>query len=184
MIFQVGNRARIAGSVQYYELGGTWQISDIKYDPYDAESSENIKLISSGHSAAYPEVDVETLLSGKLDFEVTEVDENENETVKNVQLDYGYVTLHSTVSVKNLTVKSVYTTQTGGSAGAMSITCVDENGNEITIRTIVLVDSTTQTQVTAASFPVGAKLDVRGVVDYFDGEYQIKLLAFKDVTFH
>ena len=183
-ILAVGNRVRIAGSVQYYENGGTWQISDIKYDPYDAESSENIKKIEGGHSAAYPELDANTILSGKLTFEVTETDENGNENITQKTLDYGYVALHSTATLKNLRIKSVYTTQQGGSKGAMSITCEDENGTQITIRTIVLVDSQTHQQITASSFPVGAVIDAKGIIDFYDGEYQLKLFSIKDVTFH
>ncbi len=182
-ILKVGNRVRIAGSVQYYENGGTWQISDIKYDPFETESLENIKKISSGHSAGYMELDVNTLLSGKLNFEITETDEEGNETLSNKELDYGYVVLHSTASFKNLRIKDVYTTQQGSSKGAMSITCEDESGNTIVIRTVVLINVDTKLQVTEDDFPVGSVIDVKGVVDYYDGTYQLKLLSFKDVTF-
>ena len=183
-ILKVGNRVRIAGSLQYYETGGTWQVCDIKYDPYDPESADNIKKIETGHTAAYPEMDVDTLLNGKLTFEETKVDEDGNETVKETVLDYGYVVLHSTAIFKNLTIKSVYTTKEGDSKGAMTITCQDANGNKFTIRTIVLVDSATQNQVTADFFPVGSNIDVRGIVDFYDGTYQLKLLSIKDVTFN
>ena len=183
-ILAVGNRARIAGSVQYYENGGTWQISDIKYDPYDTESSENIKKVSDGHSAAYNEVTVPQLLNSSLSFEVTETDEEGNETTTTKTMSYGSVALHSTATIKNLTILSVYTTQQGSSKGAMSLTCADENGNVITVRTIVLTDSTTHNQVTASSFPVGSVIDVKGVVDFYEDEYQIKLFSIKDVTFH
>lgn len=183
-ILTVGNRVRIAGSVQYYENGGTWQISDIKYDPYDAESSENIKKISDGHNGAYNEITVPELLNGKLTFEVTNTDEEGNETVTTKTLDYGYVVLHSTATLKNLTIKSVYTTQQGTSKGAMTLTCEDENGVVVKVRTVVLTDSTTHNQITASSFPVGSVIDVKGIVDYYEGEYQLQLLGFKDVTFH
>ena len=182
-ILKIGNRVRVAGSVQYYEAGGTWQISDIKYDPFEPNSLENITKISSGHTASYTELDVETLLSGKLTFEVTETDGEGNETLTDKELDYGYVVLHSTASLKNLTVKDVYTTQQGSSKGAMSITCEDEKGNTIVVRTVVLIDVENECQVTEDYFPVGSVIDVKGVVDYFDGDYQIKLLSFKDVTF-
>ena len=183
-ILTVGNRVRVAGSLQYYEVGGTWQISDIKYDPYDPDSKDNIKKIDTGYTGAYTELDVNTLLNGKLTFEQTVVDENENETIEEIVLDYGYIVLHSTATIKNLTIKSVYTTQEGDSKGAMSITCEDENGNKIIVRTVVLIDGTTHEKITAAAFPIGAKMDVRGIVDYFDGTYQIKLLTLNDVTFN
>jgi len=182
-ILQVGNRVRIAGSVQYYENGGTWQISDIKYDPYDAESKDNIALVSQNHSGAFAALDVNTLLTGKVDVEVTTVDENEVESITTKTFDYGYLVLHSTATLKNLKIKDVYTTQQGSSKGAMTITCEDENGKEITVRTIVLVDSDGN-QITASAFPVGATIDAKGIVDYFDGQYQLKLFTLNDVTFH
>ena len=183
-ILTVGNRVRIAGSVQYYENGGTWQISDIKYDPYDSDSSENIKKISDGHTASYNEIRVPNLLNGTLAFEVTNTDDNGNETVSTKTLDYGYVVLHSTATLKNLTIQSVYTTQTGSSKGAMTLTCIDEYGNTVKVRTAVLTDSETLNQITEEDFPVGSVIDVKGVVDYYENTYQLKLLGYKDVTFH
>ena len=183
-ILTVGNRILVVGSVQYYETGGTYQISDIKYDPYDTESAENIKKVSDGHTPAYNEVTVPQLLNSSLNFEVTETDEDGNETTTTKTMSYGSVALHSTATIKNLTILSVYTTQQGSSKGAMSLTCADQDGNVITVRTIVLTDSTTHNQVTASSFPVGSVIDVKGVVDFYEDEYQIKLFSIKDVTFH
>lgn len=183
-ILTVGNRVRMAGSVQYFENGGTWQISDIKYNPYDPESSENIKLISEGHAAAYPELDANTILNGKLNFEFTSEDKDGNEIIKNATFDYGYIALHSTASLKGLKIIDIYTTKQGSSAGAMSITCLDKNGDQIIVRTVILLDDSTNPprQVTEADFPIGSTIDVYGVIDCYEGEYQIKLLTFKDVT--
>ena len=183
-ILTVGNRVRIAGSVQYWENGGTWQLSDIKYDPYDPDSKDNIALIDNEkHAPAYQEMDINTLLNGKVDIEITELDENENETVTTKTFDYGYLALHSTVSMKNLTITSVYTTtKEGDSKGAMTITCKDANGNIIDIRTIVLTDSDGNL-ITSASFPKGSVINVNGVVDFYDGEYQIKIFHASDITF-
>ena len=66
----------------------------------------------------------------------------------------------------------------------MTLTCEDENGVVVKVRTVVLTDSTTHNQITASSFPVGSVIDVQGIVDYYEGEYQLQLLGFKDVTFH
>ena len=182
-ILTIGNRVRIAGSVQYYENGGTWQISDIKYDPYDPESKDNIAKISTNQPASYKELNVNNLLNGKLTFDVTVVDENDNETIEKRTFDYGYIVLYSTATLKNLTIKDVYTTKQGASKGAMSITCEDENGDEIVVRTIVLVDADGN-QITDEAFPIGSVIDVKGIVDYYDGEYQLQLSSLSDVTFH
>lgn len=183
-ILSVGNRVRIAGSVQYWENGGTWQLSDIKYDPYDPDSKDNIALVGNEkHTPAYQEMDVDTLLNGKVNIEITELDENENETVTTKTFDYGYLALHATASMKNLTITSVYTTtKEGDSKGAMTITCKDENGKYIDIRTIVLTDSDGNL-ITQSSFPTGSVINVQGVVDFYDGTYQIKIFHANDITF-
>ena len=60
-ILSSGNRVRIVGSVQYYENGGTYQISDITYSAMRPDAPENIQKISSGHSASYTEVSAKDL---------------------------------------------------------------------------------------------------------------------------
>lgn len=181
-VLNVGNRVRIVGSVQYYETGGTYQISDIKYNAMIPNHEDNILIISKGHEAPYREIDVETLLSGKLSYEITTKNEDETETVETKTYDYGFIGMHSSASLKNLTIKEVYTTKEGTSKGAMSITCEDENGNEVVLRTIVLIDGSGK-QVTADAFPVGSVIDAKGIIDVFDGEYQLKIFSASDITF-
>ena len=142
-----------------------------------------IAKISTNQPSAYKELNVNNLLNGKLTFDVTVVDENDNETIEKRTFDYGYIVLYSTATLKNLTIKDVYTTKQGASKGAMSITCEDENGDEIVVRTIVLVDADGN-QITDEAFPIGSVIDVKGIVDYYDGEYQLQLSSLSDVTFH
>ena len=183
-VLQVGNRVRIVGSVQYYEAGGTYQISDIFYDAMDPDNGKNIKLIESGHAAAYPELDADRLLNDKVSIEVTTVDDEGNESVETKTYDVGFLTMHSSMSLKNLTVTDVYTTKNEDSAnyGALSITCVDENGTEIILRTVVLIDSSGAT-VTASAFPVGSVLNAKGIVDVYNGVYQLKIFTMDDISF-
>ncbi len=181
-ILNVGNRVRITGSVQYYETGGTYQISDIKYNAMIPDHEDNILEISKGHTAPYREIDVPTLLSGKLTYEVTTVDDDETEKVEVKTYDYGFIGMHSSASLKNLTITEVYTTPDGNSAGAMSITCRDVDGNEVILRTIVLKDSTGAT-VKASEFPVGSVINAKGIIDVFNGAYQLKIFSVSDITF-
>ena len=181
-ILNVGNRVRITGSVQYYETGGTYQISDIKYNAMIPDHEDNILEISKGHTAPYREIDVPTLLSGKLTYEVTTVNSDKTETVENKTYDYGFIGMHSSASLKNLTITEVYTTPDGNSAGAMSITCRDADGNEVVLRTIVLKDSSGAT-VKASAFPVGSVIDAKGIIDVFNGAYQLKIFSAADITF-
>ena len=95
--------------------------------------------------------------------------------------DYAGLVLNTSVSMKNLKVDSVYTTPQGDSAGAMTLSCTAEDGTKIDLRTIVLYEN--GVKVTADYFD-GKTIDVKGFVDYFDGEYQIEIYSVKDVTIH
>ena len=50
----------------------------------------------------------------------------------------------------------------------------------MTVRTVVLTDANGNL-VTADAFE-GKTIDVRGIVDFFDGQYQIKVFSVKDIT--
>ena len=182
-ILSVGNRILVVGSVQYYETGGTYQISDIKYNAMRPDDESNIKLISKGHEGAYTEVGAKELLSEKVTLNITVV-EGENESIVEKTFDRGFLTMHGSASLKGLTIKSVYTTQNEDSSnfGALTLTCEAEDGTEIVLRTIVLKDSAGKT-ITADAFPVGSKVNARGVVDVYNGEYQLKVFSANDITF-
>ena len=182
-ILNVGNRVRITGSVQYYETGGTYQISDIKYNAMIPNHEDNILNLGEGFTPSYHEVDVLTLLSGKLTYDVTATDGDGNETTESKTFDYGYIGMHGSASLKGLTIQEVYTTtKEGSSKGAMSITCVDADGNEVVLRTVVLMNSDGSI-VTADAFPVGSVINAKGIIDCYEGEYQLKIFSAKDIEF-
>ena len=52
-IISVGNEARIVGTVQYYEAGGTYQVSDLNYRMMKPDDPNNIQLLSEGNEPAY-----------------------------------------------------------------------------------------------------------------------------------
>lgn len=173
-ILTIGNRVRIVGSVQFYEAGGTYQVSGLKYRAMRPNDPGNVQKISEGHKAAYNLVDAKTFAKGKIEIE----DEENQETDV---FDYAELAMSSSISMNNLVVKSVYTTNNpeSSSDGAMTITCECE-GETITIRTVVL--TVNGTLVTADAF-TNKTINVKGIVDYFDGTYQIKLYSMNDVTF-
>ena len=176
-IIKVGNRVRIVGSVQYYEAGGIYQISDLSYRRRDPENPNNLKLISTGHSAAFVETTAETFFSTKT---LTIFDE-ENEQIEK-EFSYAKLALNTTISMSNLVVKSIYTTNNGGNSdGAMTITC-EVDGRTIDVRTTVLRDANGKT-ITANDF-YGKTIDVKGIVDYYDGDYQILVVSINDVNIH
>ena len=170
-VLSIGNEIRVVGIVAYWEAGGVYQISSLEYNRRDKENPRNIKLLSEGHAAAYFELDAKTFLS--------KVDVMLEEEVKS--FDYAALALNTSVSMKNLKVDSVYTTPDGDSAGAMTLHCTAEDGTKIDLRTIVLYDN--GVKVTADYF-LGKTIDVKGFVDYFDGDYQIEIYSVKSVTIH
>lgn len=182
-VLGIGNRIVVAGSVQYYEGGDTYQISDIYYDAFNKNDPNNIKLIEAGHSAAYDETTAYELTKGKLNITVTSVDDGGDEITEVKSFDYGYLALHSSRKLTNLTVVSVYTTNNGGNNdGAHSLTCRDSEGNEITVRTAVLYDADNN-KLPASYFQGKVIAEVVGIVDAYDGEYQLKVFHQDNIVF-
>jgi hypothetical protein len=171
-ILNVGNEVRIVGSVQYYEAGGTWQISDLNYRLMKPDDPGNIQKLSEGHTPAYVLTDPAEFTQGTVDVLVGE---------ETVTFDYAQLAMSSSVEMKGLYVYDAYTTKKEDSAskGAMTLYC-SVNGCEIAVRTIVLYDQDGNL-VTQDQF-LGKTIDVRGLVDYYNGTYQIKVFNTGDIT--
>ena len=173
-VLSVGNLARIVGSVQYYEAGGTYQVSDLTYRLMKPDDPNNIQKISSGHSAAYVLTDADTFVNGTVSIE----------TEDGVSVfDYANLALSTTLEMKNLKVVDVYTTlnEDSSSYGAMTLTC-EVDGQTVSVRTVVLFDENNE-RITEEAY-AGKTIDVKGIVDYFDGAYQIKVFNAKDIIIH
>lgn len=82
------------------------------------------------------------------------------------------------VSLDNVVVDSVYTTQSGDSQGAMTITG-HVGSQSVTIRTVVLYDANKDI-ITASAFE-GKTINVTGILDVYNNKYQIALLSYNDV---
>ena len=143
----------------------------MEYNRRDKENPRNIKLLSTGNSAGYFEVDAKTFTS-TIDVML----EEETKT-----FDYAALTLNTSISMKNLKVDSVYTTPQGDSKGAMTLSCTAEDGTKIELRTIVLYNDG---ELVTAEYFEGKTIDVKGFVDCFDGDYQIEIYSVKNVTIH
>jgi hypothetical protein len=186
--FQIGNRVVIVGKLQYYENGGTYQVSDLKYKTINPNWEGGCRVLSEGHSASYKEIDVNTLMNGTIQldaYEYTEGPDGESiETLVKKDFNYGELAHYSTATVKNLIVQSVWTTDSEtDSDGALTITCKDENGNTIKIRTASKLVYDDNTVVVASDFPKGTVISVKGIIDSYKGEYQIKVFSINDITF-
>lgn len=181
-ILHVGNRVRVVGSCQFYEAGGTYQIADVQYKVMKPNDPSNLQLIGTGYSASFTEIDPDEFVSGKrtVSYDV----EAEDGTVTTIEKTYAYADLiqGTTVSVSDLDVLSIYTTSNPASSsnGAMTLHCATQGGTEIDVRTVVLYDD--NRNLIKADAYEGRNISVKGIVEYFDGSYQIKVLSKEYIT--
>ncbi len=174
-LIKPGNKVRIVGSMQFYEAGGTYQVTDIKYDPLDRANS--IKKLGEGFDAGYPEITPEQFATGKVS--ITVIEEGE-EKVK--EFPFAEMALSASISMKGLKVNRVYTTDNGGkNDGAMTLTC-SADGHTISVRTAVITDE--NGDIITEDYFNGKTIDVKGTVDYYNGNYQIEVTSLDDINIH
>lgn len=173
-VLSVGNLARVVGTVQYYEAGDTYQVSGLSYRVMKPDDPGNLKKISGGHTPAFTLTEADTFANAAVcpDEESGEV------------YPYAALTLDTSISMTDLAVQSVYTTDnaSSGSNGAMTLTCLAPDGTEIQVRTAVLRDDSGR--LLAADDLLGKTIDVRGVVGSYDGAYQIRVFSLDNLTIH
>ena len=173
-ILEIGNRSRIVGSVQYYEGGGTYQVSGLTYRLMKPDDPDNIRLISTGNDAAYYPVTVNTLVKEKV-----KVDCGEEEGEK--EFDYAFLAMDTTVELRGVRVTDVYMTsnEDSSSYGALSLT-VEYEGVKTVVRTSPFYDENGDL-IDGRSW-IGKTIDAKGVVAYFNGNYQIRVFSLSDLT--
>ena len=173
-VLRVGNEVRVVGTMQYYETGGTWQVAGLTYREFKPDDPGNIQKLSEGHSAAYVLTEADTFANG----EVTVATEEGEFTAP-----YAQMALATSIEMRDLTVVDVYTTtdEDSSSKGAMTLTC-ERDGVTVTVRTAVLTDE--NGEVITAERYLGKTIDVKGIVDAFDGSYQIKVFTANNITIH
>ena len=169
------NEVRIVGTAQYYETGGTWQVAGVSCNAFKPDDPNNLVLISEGNKPGYQEVTATDFLEKKVTFE------KEDGTL--YAKDFADLAMDTSISMKNLYVKRIYTTESDKdtSNGAMTLTC-EVDGKTVTVRTNVLFDEDGK-KVTQDAF-LNKTIDVEGVVGLFNGDYQIKVVALDGITVH
>jgi len=174
-ILNVGNEVRIVGTVQYYEAGGTWQVSGLTYRSMKPTDPGNIQKLSEGHTPAYVLTDANQFVNGTVDVSI-------DETV--TTLPYAQLALSTSLRLENLRVVDIYTTdnEESSSKGAMTLTCEAEDGTRLSVRTVVLLDA--QGNLITEEAYLNKTIDVKGIVDFYDGAYQIKVFSANDITVH
>jgi endonuclease YncB( thermonuclease family) len=173
-ILTVGNEVRIVGSVQYYEGGGSWQIADVDYRMMKPNDPNNLQKLSDGHAPAYVETSIKTF-NGNIN-----IPSDDGETVTK---RYAEMALGTSIEMKGLKVVDSYTTtnEESSSKGAFTLEC-EVDGQTVDVRTTVLYDA--DGNLIKASAYEGKTIDVKGMVDYFNGSYQIKVFSADNINIH
>lgn len=166
-----GAYVRVVGKVG--EFYGTYQISSLTYDRMHPENPANTTKLSTGNSVAFTEVDPAVFIGDK-----TIMVDDEEKT-----FDYAEMAVSTSISMKNLQVVDIYTTTNPNASdiGAMTLTCMAD-GARITVRTAVLKDADGNL-ITEDAF-AGKTIDVKGIVDSYNGTYQIRAMSVNDITVH
>lgn len=164
----MGNLVRVVGKISDFDPENP-QISGLVYNARDPENQFQMKKLGEGYEAACTEISADLFVNAK---ETVAVGDEETE------MRVAELMLGTTVSMKNLKVKSVKPAQ---SSDALTVYC-DVDGIEVQVHAPAMYDEYGQ-PITEEYF-LGKTFDVRGVVDVFYGVYQIEFYALSDVVFH
>lgn len=173
---QLGNRVRVVGSVTYFEAGDIWQISGLTYSLMKPDDPSNFQLVSPGHTPAYTLVEPKDFLTNKVDV-VVNVKEGEEINEVEKTFDYAELALDTSISMKDLAVADTKTNQ----KGEVTLYCT-KDGVRISLFLGLMYDKDSN-RVTAEAF-AGKTIDVKGLVDKYYENYQIRVLSPDDITVH
>ena len=169
-----GNRVYLVGTYQYAEAVNAYQIAGLEYDMMKPNDPTLTHLVEKNQTIPYTEIaDLATLTTGET---LQASPEGDND----ITIKGNYSLLHTSVSLKGLTVIDSYVTQKGDNTGAISLTC-EKDGKQITVRTGVFYED--GELVTPDRF-MGKTIDVVGIVDCFDGTVQVKVYTLAAITIH
>jgi hypothetical protein len=181
-ILNAGNKVRIVGTVSYWETGNSYQVSGLTYSPMRPNAPSNSQWLDQAikYNPAYVETTAEKFYS-KVKVEVPVYDEETEETTTKLEeFSYTALGLYGSISMKNLKVKSIYVTDSGDSKGAMTLTC-EVDGKTIEVRTEVLKENG---EVVTKDRFLNQTIDVKGVIDCFNGKDQIRVFTLDDIIVH
>ena len=166
-ILSVGNRARIVGTVQYYEAGGCYQVSGLSYRQMKPDDPNNLQKLSEGNAAGYVSISADDFASAMVSIE-TEAGAAEYKL--------SDIAMNTTVEMDGLTVQSVYVAENG--CATLSCTAGDA---EVTVRLEPL-------KVNGEAFDPntlsGKTIDVRAAVDMYDNAPQLHVFTAEGISIH
>lgn len=166
----IGNRVRVVGTVGAFN--DSWQVSGLTYQMMKPDDPSNFKLISTGNTPAYTLTTPADFASKKVTVTVTE-DDKEVEKV----MDYAALAIDTSISMKDLTVSKTK----ANANGEVTLYCT-AGGVEVTLFLSKLVDANGNV-ITADTYK-GKVIDVKGLVDQYYENYQIRVIDANDITVH
>jgi hypothetical protein len=172
-----GAEVRIVGVVNaFYD---TYQISSLKYNPMRPEDPANTSQISKNNPIAFKEVTPAEFAGNKT---ILVKDPETNEDVEKT-FKFADLAVSTSISMKNLKVDSIYTTTnpSASDVGAMTLTC-SVDGVTVAVRTAVLKDA--DGNLITADYFQGKTIDIQGIVDCYEGSYQIRVFTLNDFVIH
>ena len=173
-VLVVGNKVEVVGTFAYSDIVNAYQISGLApINTIKPDSPTNCKVIEEGVGSAFTLLENPEKLNSNEKIKIVTDREDEDGNLIEVEMTYGEAVLNTSVTVENLLVNSVSTTETGGNSdGAMTLNCTDSNGNYVKIRTEVLKDENGN-MITYEKYK-GKHITVKGIIELYYGTYQIK----------
>ena len=166
-ILSVGNRARIVGTVQYYEAGGYYQVSGLSYRQMKPDDPNNLQKLSEGNAASYVSISADNFASAMVSIET------ENGAAEYKLSD---IAMNTTVEMDGLTVQSVYVAENG----CATLTCAAGDA-EVTVRLEPLKLNGEAFDPNTLS---GKTIDVRAAVDMYDNAPQLHVFTAEGISIH
>lgn len=166
-ILSVGNRARIVGTVQYYEAGGCYQVSGLSYRQMKPDDPNNLQKLSEGNAAGYVSISAGDFASAMVSIE-TEAGAAEYKL--------SDIAMNTTVEMDGLTVQSVYVAENG----CATLTCAAGDA-EVTVRLEPLKVNGEALDPNTLS---GKTIDVRAAVDMYDNAPQLHVFTAEGISIH
>lgn len=190
-ILKTGNYVDVIGTVG--EFNGTYQISDVDYNEARPNLSTNTQLVKENQTVTPTEVSVEDLATGstrKVEAEFSKVNEDGEETIEKLTLDYGAAIMDTFVTLKNLKITDLYSTKKEDSSGnrvptgQISVTCSPmEGGSSLVLRTEPLYKPDGISLYAESDLQGKNLAAAKGIVDYYNGTYQISIWNWDCFTF-
>ena len=146
----VGNETRIVGTFQYYEAGGVWQVTDVKYRAMKPDDPDNLRKLAEGKTPAYQKLTAAELAQD------------------------GALLEDSSAELQGLTVESAETLTAKDGTVSLLLDC-RQNGETVRIRTLA-AQNVAETLLPAEAY-LHHQVDVKGMIQC--GEEGAYLLVFQ-----